>query len=129
MELPIAKEHEIGLTYGGDGEWSTDIIGYSDADWGSNQNNRKSISGFVFLLGGGALSWSSKKQDAVALSSTEAEYTAASHAARHAIWLQRLFKDIGIPISNSTTLFLDNQSTLSLSSDVMFHQRTKHIDT
>lgn len=101
--LAYAKDHEIGLTYGGGGDWSTEIIGYSDADWGSNPNDRKSISGFVFLLGGGAISWSSKKQDAVALSSTEAEYMAASHATRHAIWLQRLFKDIGISISDATT--------------------------
>jgi Reverse transcriptase (RNA-dependent DNA polymerase) len=126
--LATAKEVEVGIVYGGGRQWPTDIIGYSDADWASNPNDRKSISGFAFLLGGGAISWSSKKQTSVALSSTEAEYMAASHAARHAIWLKRLFEDIGILNSNSITLFIDNQSALSLSGDVMFHQRTKHID-
>ena len=126
--LATAKEAEVGIVYGGGRQWPTDIIGYSDADWASNPNDRKSISGFAFLLGGGAISWSSKKQTSVALSSTEAEYMAASHAARHAIWLKRLFEDIGILNLNSITLFIDNQSALSLSGDVMFHQRTKHID-
>lgn len=126
--LAHARDHEVGIVYGGTRQWPVDIIGYTDADWASNPNDRKSISGYVFLLGGGAISWSSKKQTTVALSSTEAEYMAATHAARHAIWLQRLFQDIGIQLPDSMALFIDNQSTISISNDVMFHQRTKHID-
>jgi len=126
--LAHVKSKKMGLVYGGTQNWPTEVTGYTDADWGSNPNDRLSISGFAFLLGGGAISWSSKKQTAVALSSTEAEYMAASHAARHAIWLQRLLSDIGFPISRPTTLFIDNQSTLALTQDVKFHQRTKHID-
>ncbi|CAG8658362.1 15291_t:CDS:1, partial [Acaulospora colombiana] len=124
--LASAKDTYIGLTYK-KSESSTSFIGYTDADWASNPVDRKSISGYVFLLGGGAISWSSKKQTVVALSSTEAEYIAAAHATRHATWLQRLLTDIGLE-NHANTLYIDNQSAISLANDVMFNQRTKHID-
>ena len=63
------------------------ILGYVDTDWGSDVNDCKSTSGYAFTLSGSAISWSSKKQSAVALSSTEAEYIAGAHAAKEAIWL------------------------------------------
>ena len=66
------------------------IIGYTDADWAGDIEKRKSTSGFIFLLGNGAISWGSKKQACVALSTTEAEYVALSQATREAIWLQKL---------------------------------------
>lgn len=124
--LVYAKKGTI--VYGGGRKWPAEVVGYSDADWASNPNDRKSISGYVFMLGGGAISWSSKKQQTVALSSTEAEYMAACHTARHVIWLQNLFRDIGIDIPRGTTLYIDNQSTLALTNDEMFHSCTKHID-
>jgi hypothetical protein len=67
----------------------TVLHGYMDADWATDVNNRKSTSGFVFMLGGAAISWGSKKQTSVALSSTEAEYIATAHAAKEAVWLRR----------------------------------------
>jgi hypothetical protein len=72
----------------------TVLRGFVDADWASDVNDRKSTSGFVFMLAGGAVSWGSKKQSAVALSSTEAEYIAAAHAAKEVIWLQRLLFEL-----------------------------------
>jgi transposase InsO family protein len=126
--LVSAKERNLGLTYGGKHQIPTEIVGYSDADWGADTDDRKSISGFVFMLGGAAISWSSKKQASPAVSSCEAEYMAASYATRHAIWLRRLLRDLKIPISRPTTLFIDNQAALALTQDVMFSQRTKHID-
>jgi len=70
------------------------LKGYADADWASDKNDRKSTSGYVFMLGGGITSWSSKKQSAVALSSTEAEYIAGGHAAKEAVWLRRLLSEL-----------------------------------
>ncbi|THH04461.1 hypothetical protein EW146_g10169, partial [Bondarzewia mesenterica] len=84
-----------------------------------------------FLYDGGAISWSSKKQPIIALSSTEAEYVAATHAAKEAIWLQSFLCDI-FDISKSkalpVTLHCDNQSAIALARDNAFHVRTKHID-
>ena len=63
------------------------LEGFTDADWGS-QEHRHSISGYVFMIDGGAVSWSSKKQPIVALSSTESEYIATTHAAKEALWIR-----------------------------------------
>jgi hypothetical protein len=71
------------------------LIGYCDSDWGNDNTDRRSIGGYVHLLAGGAISWKSKKQNTVALSSTEAEYMATTQAAKEAIWLRQLLKDLG----------------------------------
>lgn len=126
--LAYVRDRNLGLTYGGKEKWPEDIVGYSDSDWASDLDDRRSTSGFVFMLGGGAISWSSKKQASPATSSCEAEYMAAAHCARHAIWLRRLFSDLSIPTSSPLTLFLDNQSAIRLTQDEMFSQRSKHID-
>ena len=116
------------LTYGAH-ESSTEVIGYSDADWASNPNDRKSISGYVFMLGGGAITWSSKKQNVVALSSAEAEYVAETHAAKEAIWLRHLLDFMGFTQTNPTIIWADNQAAIKLTQNATFHARTKHIDT
>ena len=69
-------------------------IGYCDADWASDIDDRKSVSGNLFVYGGAAISWLSKKQHIVALSTTEAEYASSSLATQEAVWLRRLFRDI-----------------------------------
>src|SRR6202522_3641353 len=91
---------KLELTYGGEQRGST---GYADAD-GSSQDHRRAISGYVFMIDGGAVSWSSKKQDLVTLSTTEAEYVAANHAAKEAIWLRHLIGEIFRPLTMPTTL-------------------------
>jgi hypothetical protein len=107
---------------------NTTLFGYSDADWAS-QIHRRSISGFAFFLGIGAVTWSSKKQPIVTLSSTESEYVALTHAAKELLWLQKLLTDLSFIYSNSTTtLFCDNQGAITLSKDSTYHARTKHID-
>jgi hypothetical protein len=110
---------------------NSSLSGYSDADWASNLD-RHSISGFAFFLGSGAVSWSSKKQPIVTLSSTESEYVALTHAAKDVIWIQKLLHEIS-PIGlihsiSPSTLFCDNQGAIRLSKDSTFHARTKHID-
>ncbi len=105
-----------------------DLVGYVDADWGSDVNDHKSTSGYVFKLAGGAISWSSKKQGCVALSSTEAEYVAGAHAAKEAIWLGRLFAGLQQPFTFPISLRIDNQSAIAIAKNPEFHNRTKHID-
>ncbi|CDO69616.1 hypothetical protein BN946_scf184851.g4 [Trametes cinnabarina] len=106
------------------------IQGFSDTDWGSSTEHCHSISGYVFTLDGGVISWSSKKQNVVALSSTEAEYIALTHASKEALWLRYLLSDIIHPdISRyPLTLFSDNRSAITLAKDNAFHPRMKHID-
>jgi hypothetical protein len=79
-------------------------------------------------FGGGAISWSSKRQTTVATSSTEAEYMACFHAAREAVWLRMLRHAVGHRQKSATTLRCDNQGALTLTADPSFHSRAKHID-
>jgi len=104
------------------------ILGYVDADWGSDVNDCKSTSGYVFTLSGGAISWSSKKQSAVALSSTKAKYIASAHTAKEAIWLRRLFAGLQQPSSFPIPLHINNQSAIAIAKNPKFHNHTKHID-
>jgi hypothetical protein len=107
------------------------LVGYSDSDFAS-QLHRHSISGFAFYAGQGVVSWSSKKQPIVTLSSTEAEYVALTHAAKDAIWHRKLHSELPFlfpSVQTATTLFCDNQGAIVISKDPAFHMRTKHIDT
>jgi hypothetical protein len=80
------------------------------------------------MVDGGAVSWSSKKQELVTLSTTEAEYVAMTHAAKEALWLRTLFGEVFAPINKPTTIFGDNKSALTLATGGQYHPRTKHID-
>src|SRR5258707_5349346 len=80
----------VSLVYGGKDE---DLQGGTDAD-GASQEHRRAISGYIFMVDGGAVSWSSKKQELVTLSTTEAEYVAMTHAAKEALWLRALFGEV-----------------------------------
>lgn len=106
---------------------SSGLEGYTDAD-GASQEHRHAISGYAFLIDGGAVSWSSKKQEIVTLSTAEAEYVAATHAAKEAIWLRRLIGEVFHSLPNPTTLYSDSQSAIALTRDGSYHARTKHID-
>jgi hypothetical protein len=124
--LKATKDHTLTFRQGGSS--SLTLQGFANADWASNINDRKSTSGYVFMLAGGAISWSSKKQGCVALSSTEAKYVAAAHAAKEAIWLRRLLTELLQPLSSPMTLFVDNQSTIAIAKNLEFHDQTKHIE-
>jgi hypothetical protein len=107
---------------------SPTLQGYVNADWASDINDCKSTSGFVFMLAGAAISWSCKKQNIIALSSTEAEYIAAAHAAKEAVWLHCLLTELGLDLSSPTVLHVDNQSAIAIARNPEFHDRTKHIE-
>lgn len=104
------------------------VKGYADSDWGGNTIDRKSYTGYIFFLGECVISWESKKQATVALSSTEAEYMAMSNASKEAIYLKRLLDEIGIRYCDSILLNIDNQGAIKLAMNPVYHNRTKHID-
>ena len=104
------------------------LIGYSDADWVGNMDDRHPTSGNVFLLAKGAVSWLSKKQATVALSTAEAEYVALSAATQEAIWLRRLLADVGEPLEDPIVINEDNQGAIAMAKDPVGHARTRHID-
>ncbi|SGY96283.1 BQ5605_C036g11556 [Microbotryum silenes-dioicae] len=103
------------------------LEGFVDADHGADPVTRQSVSGYVFMCAGGAISWIAKRQTLVTLSSTEAEYVAMSYAAREGIWLRRLLADLGFEQTAPTRLRGDNQSAITLAKHPAFHARTKHI--
>lgn len=118
----------FGIEFNGCIENSIELLGYVDADWGGSIDGRKSRSGYIFKICGGIISWISKKQTTVALSSTEAEYLAASLAVQECVWLRSVLFDLNFTQSQPSVIFEDNQSTISLSKNAKFHARTKHID-
>jgi hypothetical protein len=90
--------------------------------------DRRAVSGYAFLIDGGAVSWSSKKQELVSLSTTKSEYVTATYSMKEALWLRSLLGNIFAPVQGPTTLFSDNQSMIALTKDHQYHPRTKHID-
>ena len=109
-------------------EEKPELFGYTDADWAGDVDTRRSTSSYVFQIGSGTVSWSSRKQQTVAKSSTEAEYVALSSATQEAVWPRCLMKDLGKQMDASTTIYEDNQGTIELAKNAKFHNRTKHID-
>ena len=109
-----------------------ELVGFSDADWAGDLNDRKSTSGYIFLVSGSVVSWKSKKQSCVALSTAEAEYMSLASAAQEAIWMRRLINDIMNDEDNKSTkatiIYEDNQSAISMSRNPQYHGRAKHID-
>ena len=118
----------FGLLYAKEG--SKECVGYSDADWAGDLDNRRSTSGYVFKISGAAVSWRSKKQTCVALSTTEAEYMALANATQEAIWMRQLTADLNLKntADKPIRLFEDNQSAICIAKNPQFHGRTKHIE-
>ncbi|KAK9907798.1 hypothetical protein M0R45_000739 [Rubus argutus] len=105
-----------------------DLLGYTDSDYAGDLDDRKSTSGYVFLLGTGVVSWSSKKQPVITLSTTEAEFVATAFCACQGIWMRRVLEKLGHIKNRSTTVFCDNSSTIKLLKNPVLHGRSKHID-
>lgn len=122
----VAGTLDYGMWYNKSDE--VKLVGFSDSDWVGCIDDRKSISAYVFNLGGSAIAWSSKKQATVALSSTEAEYIAVAGATCEAVWLRRILEDLGFRQDGPTVLFFDNMSAINLSKNPVLHSRSKHID-
>jgi hypothetical protein len=115
---------KLCLCYGG----SKPILeGFTDADMAGDLDFRKSTSGYLFTFAGGAVSWQSKLQKCVALSTTEAEYIAANEAGKEMVWLKRFIQELHVK-QESYVVHCDSQSGIDLSKNTMYHARTKHID-
>jgi hypothetical protein len=151
----LRKTTEVGITYGGS---NVKVLGYSDSDFGADKDNRKSTAGYIFTVNGGAISWKSKQQGIVALSTMEAEYVGISEAGREAIWIKGLYNDVNQfvkgrmhppviyewqqienpgckPVENEPssdeepmTIYGDNQAANGLTEDPKHHDRSKAID-
>jgi hypothetical protein len=114
----------LWLSYG---EQHHDLIGYTNTD-GSMGKDHKAISGYAFLVDGGAICWSSKKQEIVSLSTTESEYVAAMHGLKEAMWLLGIIGEMFLSSNGPIDIFCNNQSAIALAQDHQFHPHTKHID-
>jgi hypothetical protein len=116
------------LTLGGTG--ATRLAGMTDSDYANCVDTRRSVSGYAFSIGSGAgaVSWSSRKQDIVTTSTTEAEYVALANATKEALWLRQLLGELGYCQTGPSLLLADNQGAIVLSEDQSNHACTKHID-
>ena len=104
------------------------IGGYSDPDWAGDLLDRKSTSGYVFMVSGGPVSWSSRKQKCIALTTAEAEYVALCAAVQECMWSRQLEAEISGDNDTPTVIFEDNQSTIAKAKNPQFQGRAKHID-
>lgn len=116
---------DYGVFYKRGGE--NNFFGFTDSDYAGDMVDSKSTSGYVFLLSGGAVAWSSRKQPIVTLSTTEAEFVAAAACACQAMWMRRVLEDISQAQDKATVLMCDNISTIKLSRNPVLHGRSKHI--
>ena len=107
---------------------SLTLQAYSDADWAGDPTDRRSTTGYCFLLGDSLISWRSKKQTVVARSSTGAEYRALAATTAELIWLRWLLQDLGVDCSIATKLHCDNRSAIQIAHNDVFHECTKHIE-
>uniref|UniRef100_A0A2N9IGY8 Integrase catalytic domain-containing protein n=1 Tax=Fagus sylvatica TaxID=28930 RepID=A0A2N9IGY8_FAGSY len=104
------------------------VDGYTDADWAGNISDRKSTSGYFTFVGGNLVTWRSKKQKVVALSSAEAEFRGMAKGLCELLWLRRLLAEIGFAPSSEMNLFCDNKAAIDISHNPVQHDRTKHVE-
>ena len=119
----LGQHADDGITYGS-GAPDLELHAYSDSDW----QVEHSTSGFVIMYGGAAVTYSSKRQQSIALSSTEAEIMAASSAAAEIVYIRGLMREMGVVLDAPTVLYVDNQGAVALSKDLKSCQRSRHVE-
>ncbi|VVT44809.1 uncharacterized protein SAPINGB_P000541 [Magnusiomyces paraingens] len=125
-DLAVAGTAELGLEYRAQKVYK--LVGYSDADYAQDKQDRKSFTGYVFILSGGPITWACRKQVSPASSSVESEYMSLSDASKECFWINQLLSLCKIPVPLPVTMFEDNQGCIALAQNPVFHRRTKHID-
>ena len=123
----LRRTKDMFLVYGGQEELV--VTGYTDASFQTDRDDSKSQSGFVFTLNGGAVSWKSSKQETVADSTTEAEYIAASEAAKEGVWIRNFLIELGVfpNASSPLNLYCDNNGAIAQAKEPRNHQKNKHV--
>jgi hypothetical protein len=116
----------IGLTFSQTGKLS--LTGHSDVDWGGDVDQRKSTGAYVFTVNDTPVTWSTKKQTCIVLSSTESEYRSLVEATKEAMWIRNLLKELGYVKKGSIVISCDNQSAIKISQNPMYHSKTKHFE-
>jgi hypothetical protein len=105
------------------------LRGFTDADWAGCRQTRRSTAGYLFNIGSGAISWQSKRQNVVALSTCEAEFMGQTQATKEAIWLRRLLHELNMGQGQRATIICgDNQGAIALAANPQYHSRTKHME-
>lgn len=118
---------DVGLKYTGSDYSKVEVEGYCDSDYAGDLTKRRSLTGYVFTIGGNLVSWKSSLQRVVALSTTEAEYIAITEAVKEALWLKGIINELGLQ-QECIQVHCDSQSVIHLTKNSMYHERTKHID-
>lgn len=136
----LAGTKDVGLVFGsrngetvGDSrgrkpQVQVDVCAFADADWANDKGDRRSVTGWVAKLNGDPVSWSSKKQRVVALSTCEAELYAEAAAIQEVLWLRGLMEELGLHTQTGSTVYGDNQSAIAVSENGVKGERTKHVD-
>ena len=136
----LAGTKTVGLVFGahngaaskddgrGHSKQELSVCAYADADWANDKSDRKSITGWVAKLNGDTISWASKKQRVVALSTCEAELYAEAAAMQEVLWLRGMLQELGLTVATGSTVFGDNQSAIAVSKNGVKGERTKHVD-
>ena len=135
----LAGTKEVGLIFGsrngdtvgdsrGRAGLQVDVTAYSDADWANSKVDRKSVTGWVAKLNGDPVSWASKKQRVVALSTCEAELYAKAAAIQEVLWLRGMLKELGLHTHTGSIVHGDNQSAIAVAKNGVKGERTKHVD-
>ncbi|RRC42244.1 transposon Pol polyprotein [Escherichia coli] len=124
----LRRTKDMFLVFGGS-EDEISVTGYSDASFQTDRDDFRSQSGYVFTLNGGAISWKSSKQDTIADSTTEAEYIAASDAAKEAVWLRNFLSDLRVvaSISRPIDIFCDNSGAVAQAKEPREHHKSRHV--
>ena len=122
----LSTTMDYALFYAAD--TTLELCGYTDADWAGSTYDRRSTSGYMFSLGSAAITWSSKKQTTVALSSTKVEYRGASRVACEVAWLCKILTDLCVNVTHKVVIYCNNLSSIQLARNPVFHARTKHIE-
>ena len=116
----------LGLFYKQGGE--NILHGYTDADYGQDVDDRISVGAYIFFIGNSPVSWNSKKQSSTSRSSCESEYRALARCSCEAVWIRRLLGELKVLDNKPTHLFCDNQSSIKLSYNPVFHEKSKHFE-